>query len=191
VREPATLRLNKVSHVAVARTMCHAGTRVRDPYRSFIRATMETGSDRAGSSLLFRREQKKQERWEETFNYMTSRTQAAKREAPSTNSLACLNAPLACASSRQTSSSRNLEERSTQHREPPFYQAYHQGAVQPMEGHSTVTLTLSDQRSLKAFGSGFHLLVVYAPRWVGSHILVLRFPQSSLPAHPNSKFQRS
>ena len=43
--------------------------RVRDPLsHRFIRATVGTDSDRAASSLLFRLQQKKQKRWEETVN---------------------------------------------------------------------------------------------------------------------------
>jgi len=37
-------------------------------YHSFIRALVETDSDRAASSLLSRLQQKKQERWEEFVN---------------------------------------------------------------------------------------------------------------------------
>ena len=63
------LRLNNVSHVAVGRTVCHAGTiGCETLYRSFIRAPVGTDSDRAASSLPSRLEQKKQERWEEAVN---------------------------------------------------------------------------------------------------------------------------
>jgi len=42
--------------------------RVRDLYRSFIRAPVGTDSDRAASSVLSRLQQKKQELWEEAVN---------------------------------------------------------------------------------------------------------------------------
>ena len=39
-------------------------------YRSFIRAPVGTGSDRAASSLLSRQQQKKQGRWEAAVNFI-------------------------------------------------------------------------------------------------------------------------
>jgi len=82
-------------------------------YRSFIRAPVGSDSDRASSFLLSRLEQKKQERWEEAANSIDfipsnfHRTIPARHGAPSINLLASLDAPLACAPSRQTPSPRN------------------------------------------------------------------------------------
>jgi len=81
-------------------------------YRSFIRAPVGTHSDRTASSLLFLLEQK-QKRWEETVIPLTSRTLTARCGAPSTNSLAGLDAPLDCAPSQQTPTPPNL--RRTEH----------------------------------------------------------------------------
>ena len=51
--------LSNISHVAVARTICRAGTKECETlYRSFIRAPVWTDSDRAVSSLISRLDQK-------------------------------------------------------------------------------------------------------------------------------------
>jgi len=76
-------------------------------YRSFTRAPVGTDCDRAASSLLSRLGQKKQERLEEATIPSTSRTLAARRREPSKNLLAGLDAPFACAPSRQIPSPRN------------------------------------------------------------------------------------
>ena len=62
-------RPNNVSHVAVARTTCHVGTKCA---RTSIAPSSEpqTDSDRVISSLLFRLEQKKQEQREETVKFV-------------------------------------------------------------------------------------------------------------------------
>ena len=184
--------------------------RVRDPLsHRFIRATVGTDSDRAASSLLFRLQQKKQKRWEETVNSIafshfsfTSRTLVARRGAPSTNSLAGLGAPFACAPSRQIPSSRNLWR--TGHtrlgtaslpglsaRSCPVYgRSQHQRV--------TASLTLLGQRSLLppsgAWGQenlrvwvSFSWTSYSTPGWLSN----LGFAISSLLACANSKFQMS
>jgi len=83
------------------------GQRVRDPLSLFIQAPVGTDSDRAASSLLSRLEQKKQERWEEAVKFIDFSHSSRRRGEPSTNLLAGLGAPLACAPSRQTPSPRN------------------------------------------------------------------------------------
>ena len=129
-------------------------------YHSFIQAPVGTDSDRAASSLLFRLEQKKQERWEEavksidfshpshkawsTINKLTGRSG---RYSP-------------CAPSRQTPSLRNLwsTEGDTQDWGARVYQARQQGAVQPMQGPNTrgsqYLWTLLVKRSLMLPPSG-------------------------------------
>jgi len=62
------LRLNNVSHVAAGRTVPCWNKECETLYRSFIRASVGTASDRAASSLLSRLQQNKQERWEEAVN---------------------------------------------------------------------------------------------------------------------------
>ena len=63
------LQLNNVSHVAVAKTMCHVATKsARSFIRSFFQAPVGTDSDRTASSLLSRLGQKRQKRWEEADN---------------------------------------------------------------------------------------------------------------------------
>jgi len=75
--------------------------------RSFIRAPVGTASDKATLSLLSRLQQKKQERWEETVNSMDFSHSSHKAWRTSTNLLAGLDAPPACAPSRQIPSPRN------------------------------------------------------------------------------------
>ena len=76
-------------------------------YRSFIRAPVGTDSDRAASSLLSWLHQKKQDRWGKLPTPSTFHTLAARRREQPTNLLACLDAPLTCAPSRQIPSPRN------------------------------------------------------------------------------------
>ena len=61
------MQLNNISHVAVAWSMCHVGTKSARP-SIFIRAPVGTDSDRASLSLLSWIEQKKQEHWEEAVS---------------------------------------------------------------------------------------------------------------------------
>ena len=68
----------------------------------------------------------------------TSSTLAAKRGAPSTNLLAGLDAPLACAPSLgKLHRLATREERGTQDWRPRVHQAGQQGAVRPMDDSNT------------------------------------------------------
>ena len=102
------LRLNKLSHVAAARTMCHVGTTsakplvvpssetqwrltLTEPFRSmFLRSTRRARSDGRKLSAP-----------------STFRTLAARHGEPSTNVLTRSNTSFVCALSQQTSSPRN------------------------------------------------------------------------------------
>ena len=106
-------------------------------YRSFTRSPVRTDSDRAASSLLSRLQQKKQERWEEAFNSIDFSRSSRKRGAPSANSLAGLDAPLACARLGKIHRLTACEKRGTQDQEPRAYQARQQAAVRPMEDSNT------------------------------------------------------
>jgi len=116
-----------ISHVALGRTIFHAGTKSARPstflqplrpyYLGYNRRSMSDGR-----KLLIP---------------STSRTLAARRGAPSTNILASLDGPLACAPPRETHRLATLEERGTQDRGPRGHQARQQRAVRPMEYSNT------------------------------------------------------
>jgi len=138
---------------------------------------------------LFRLEQKKQERWEEVVDSIDF-SQLSCKAWNTINKLTGrgLDAPLACALSRQTPSPRNL---------------WRTGLIGPraestrflskelsgwrIEGPNTwgkVSLTfwawqlataLRRLKPGKVFWSCFHLPGVYSPRWAVSQTLVLRF----------------
>jgi len=103
------LRLNNVSHVAVGRSMCHAGT------KSVLRPSIAPLSEpQRGLPLTeppcpyshdYNRRSRSDGRKLSTSS--TSRTPAARRREQSTNLLAGLDAPLACAPSRRILSPRN------------------------------------------------------------------------------------
>jgi len=116
--------------------MCHVGTNSEshfiappseprwvltliEPLRPYLPGSNKSRSDGRKLSIL-----------------LTSRTPATRRGAPPTNSLAGLDAPLACAPSRQTSWFATREERGTEDRGLRVHKA-HQGAVRYMEGHNT------------------------------------------------------
>ena len=99
-------RLSNASHVAVAITMCHAGT--KSARSSFLRAPAGFDSDRAALSLLSRIEEENRSDGKKLSIPSTSRTLAARRGAPSINLLGGLEAPFACAPSHQTPSPHNL-----------------------------------------------------------------------------------
>ena len=112
----------------------------------------------------------------------TSRTLATRRGKPSTNLLAGLDAPLACAPSRQTPSPRNSWRRG----HTGLGAASSPGCSRsccPTCGrflHLKVTVSLNRFRpeeldeARKVSGIGFHHPGVYTPRRVGSQICVLR-----------------
>ena len=93
---------NNASHVAAARTMCHAGT--KSATLSIAPTSEPQWGLRATSSLLFRLEQKKRNKSDGRKLSMpsTSRTPAARRGGLSMHSLAGPDAPLACVQSRRT-----------------------------------------------------------------------------------------
>ena len=160
-------------------------------YCSFLRAPVETDSDRAASFLLSRLGSGRSGRsnGKKLLIPSTSRTPVARRWAPSINLLAGLDAPLVCAPSQQTPSPRNSWR--TGHTR--------MGAASP-PGSSTSTcptdgspniwgkqcLCLFQARGAccrhqapearEVSGIGLHLPGVYTPSRVGSQILVLRFP---------------
>jgi len=141
------------NNVAVARTMCHAGT------KSFIRAPVGTDPDTAAATLLSRNRNRSDGSCQRNRNRTdgrkfsknrnmsdgrklsiptTSSTLAAKRGAPSTNLLAGLDAPLACAPSLgKLHRLATREERGTQDWRPRVHQAGQQGAVRPMDDSNT------------------------------------------------------
>jgi len=102
------LRPNNASHVAVGRTMCHAETECETSIASSSEPwwgltliepprLYHLGSGRRSSSD-----------GRKLSIPLTSCTLATRRGAPSTNLLACLDAPFTSAPSRQTPSPRNL-----------------------------------------------------------------------------------
>jgi len=123
-----------ISHVALGRTIFHAGTKSARPstflqplrpyYLGYNRRSMSDGR-----KLLIP---------------STSRTLAARRGAPSTNILASLDGPLACAPPRETHRLATLEERGTQDRGPRGHQARQQRAVRPMEYSNTWGYSISE-----------------------------------------------
>ena len=108
LREPAR-GYGHVSHVAVGRTMCHSGK------KSARRSIAPLSEPQWGLpltepprpySLDYNRRSRSDGRKLSTPS--TSRTPAARRGEQSANLLAALDAPLACAPSRQIPSPRNL-----------------------------------------------------------------------------------
>jgi len=101
------LQLNNVSHVAAGRTMCHAGTKSARPFIAPLSEpqwglpltepprpyTLDCNRSRSDGRKL--------------STPSTSRTPATRHGEPSTNLLAGLDAPLACAPSRQIPSPHN------------------------------------------------------------------------------------
>jgi len=102
------LRPNNVSHVAAARIMCHTGI-------NSARASIAPSSELLCGLTLIKVLWPYFLNWNRSRNdgrklsiRLTFRTLAARCGAPSTNSLACLYAPLACALFQQTPSPPNL-----------------------------------------------------------------------------------
>ena len=102
------LRLNNESHVAVGRTMCHAGTESARP--SIVPLSEpQLGLPLTESPLPYSLDYNRRTRSDgrKLSNPSTSRTPAATRGQPITNLLARLDAPPACASSRKIPKPRN------------------------------------------------------------------------------------
>jgi len=162
---------------------------------------VETASDRAASSLLFRLQQKKQERWEEavnsikfshssrkawrTINKLTGRSGRSSRVCPvSANSMA-------------SQLVKNVAHK-TSDRKPTRLVNKQQSdlwKIPTPEGHSISEpywpgIVCCCPRTLEArkiYEIGLHLPGVYTPRWVGSQILVLRLRQFLHAPTQNSK----
>ena len=107
---------NNASHVAVGRTMWHARTKSARP------SIAPSSESQWGLTLInplrpyfLSSNRRSRSNGSKLSTTSTSRTLAARRGAPSTNSLAGLDAPLACAPSRKTPPKRlTSEKRSTQ-----------------------------------------------------------------------------
>ena len=98
---PNFLQLNSVSHVPAGRTMCHAGTKSARP---FIAPLSERQWGLPLTELpcpyFFHYNRRSRSDGRKLSTPLTSRTPAARRGEQSTNLLACLDAPPACALSR-------------------------------------------------------------------------------------------
>jgi len=183
--------------MAIARAMCHVGTKSARPLSLLHPSPSGTDSNRAPSSLLFRLEQK-QERWRKLLIPLTSRTLAARRGAPSTNSLAGLDAHLHCAPSRQTTSPRNSQERGTQGRGRDSTRLNNKQLPHLGKIPTTVCLNPLGRRGLllpfRRLKQGKTPQLDSISRSLYStpgQLSNLGFATSSLPACANSKFQRS
>ena len=130
----------------------------------------------------------------------TSRTPAARRGEQSTNLLAGLDAPPACAPSRQIQSPRNWWR--TRHTRlatasPPDLSTrscptcgrfqHLMVTVSPNLSGWKVCCCPQTPEAKKISGIGLHLPGVYTPRRVGSQMLVLRLPQFLHAPTQNSK----
>ena len=93
-------------------------------YRSFIRYSVGTDSDRTVSSLLSRLQQKKQKQWEEAVNSIDVSHSATSRGAPSTHLLAGLQAPFPVPRLGKPNRLATSEERGTQEGGPQVHQAW-------------------------------------------------------------------
>jgi len=198
-------RPNNISHMGVARTMCHAETKRGRP------SITPSPKPRWGLTLIeplclyFRRSNRRSRSDGEKLSIpSTSRTLAARHGAPLTNLLAGLDAPLTCAPSHQTPPPHSLWRAghtklgaatppgSSTRRCPPYGRFQHL-----KETAETVSLALSGQRSLqtpearKVAGVGLHLPEVYTLRRVGSQILVLRFLQFLLATQNSKDLEKS
>ena len=181
--------MNNAFHVAVARNVCHVGTKNARPS---IAASSEWGLARIeplrpyflGSNRRSRSDEKK------LSIPSTSRTLVERRGETSTNSLAGLDAPLACAPSRQTPSPTKL------------WRTGHTGSradlwkITTPEGHSisdpfrTEELAAAIRRPKPEKSPGLDSIFSKFILHIGSALNV-GFAISSLPGCDNSKFQRS
>jgi len=127
------LRLNNLSHLTVARTVCHAGQSVRDPSSLLPPSPSGNDTDRAASSLLSPLDQKRQERWKGASFPSISRTPAVRYGAPSITLSAGLDTPPLSKFHRLA----NREERDTQDREPRVHQDYQQVSIRSVAGPNT------------------------------------------------------
>jgi len=102
------LLLNNVSHVAARRTMCHAGTKSARPSIAPL-SEPQWGLPLTGPPRPYSLDYNRRGRndWRKLPTPSTSRTPATKLGVPSANLLAGLDAPLACAPSRQIPSPRS------------------------------------------------------------------------------------
>jgi len=102
------LRLNNVSHVAAGRTMCHVGTKIARPSIAPLSEPqwgLPLTEPPRPYSLDYDRRSRSDGRKLSTPSI--SRTPAARHGEPSTNLLAGLDAPAACAPSRKIPSTRS------------------------------------------------------------------------------------
>ena len=101
-------RLNNVSNVAVGRTMCHAGIKsARPSIASSSESQWELTLIELSCPYYLDMNRRSRSDGRKLSIPSTSRTLAKKHGEPSTNLLAGLDAPLACALSRQTPSRHN------------------------------------------------------------------------------------
>ena len=136
--------------MAVARTMCYAGTKSARPFIAPFKLQWELTLTEPLRPCYLGSNRRSRSDGRKLSIPSTFRTPASRRGAPSTNSLAGLDAPLACVG--RVSKFHHLttrEKRGTQDREPRVHQAHQQGAVRPMEDlRKTVSLSLIDQSNL-------------------------------------------
>ena len=185
------LRLNNVSHMAIGRTMCHAGI---NSVRPSITPLSEPQWGLALTepprpySLDYNRRSRSDGR--KLSFPLTSRTPVTKHGEQSTNLLAGLDAPLACAPSQQIQSPRNTWR--TGHTRPaaarpsglstnscPTYGRFQhlKVTVSPNPLGRKSLLLPSDTSSQESLQDWIHLPWVYTPHRVGSQLLVLWLPQ--------------
>jgi len=196
-------RLNNVLYVAVARTTCQVETKRARPF------IVPSSEPQQGLTLIeplrpyFPCGKRRNRRSRRNLSIpSTSRTTAAMRGTPSMNLLAGLDAPIACAPSRQTPSPRNSwRSRHTglgaQSPPGPLTRscANYERSQNPRE---TVSLALSGQGSLLLFSGAWsqkslRVWILSSPSSYSTprRLSNLGFAISSLPPRFNSKFRRS